>query len=160
MTDHLESAQAHGGCRGPHLIRLFRRNLEDLAQTPPQPFVVSPAKLLCRLWFHHSCDVIGSGAMNQKQPCRLQQRLVFSRQHLQMRSDEIGVPQRGPENLDATPMRKQLVRSPPHNGCFVCDYCCHLQLVASMRFLANSTLGFSPGALEFQPRHKTASRNE
>ena len=37
----------------------------------------------------------------------MQQRLVFSRQHLQMRLDEIGVLQRGPENLDASPMRRR-----------------------------------------------------
>ena len=131
-TPHPPVPQESGGYRTDTSTTLRR-----VSDKTPLPTLVPP---LLR------CNLSGCRAMNQLQPCRLcvfdkrdpvQQRLVFNRQHLQMRSDEIGVPQRGPKNLDATPMRRLLVRSPPHNGCFLCDYCCHLQLVASKRFLAS-----------------------
>ena len=119
-TPHPPVPQESGGHRMDTSTTL--RRVSD--KTPP-PTLAPP--LLRRKWLW----------LPRNEPIATMPIACLRREDLQMRLDEIGVPQRGPENLDATPMRRQLVRSPPHNGCFVCDYCCHLQLVAPKRFLAS-----------------------
>ena len=72
---------------------------------------------------------------------------MFSGQLVQMRFD-VGVPQRGPQNLDAAPVRKQLVRTPPEDGCWVSNHCRPFQVVAPTWFFTSQIphLGFTLAA--------------